>query len=70
MDYHRAAIPEGEGLVELGKEFWPSRAAAVLKLGLEKAGRGEFTPLEELLPIYIRLPEAEEVWRRKHGLGV
>lgn len=70
VDYHRDAIPPGEAFVELPKEVWPSQARHVLKLGLEKAIRGEYTPLEMLLPIYIRLPEAEEVYRRKHGLAI
>ena len=67
VDYHREAILAGGG-TELPRELWAGRASVVHRLGWEKALRGEFSDPGELLPIYIRLPEAEEVWRRKHGV--
>jgi len=66
VDYHRAAITAGGG-IELPRELWAGRASVVHRLGWERALRGEFSDPATLLPIYIRLPEAEEVWRRKHG---
>ncbi|MCL2640975.1 MAG: tRNA (adenosine(37)-N6)-threonylcarbamoyltransferase complex dimerization subunit type 1 TsaB [Phycisphaerales bacterium] len=67
VDYHREAILAGGG-TELPRELWAGRASVVHRLGWEKALRGEFSDQGALLPIYIRLPEAEEVWRRKHGV--
>lgn len=66
IDYHREAL--AGGAMELSKELWPARAGALHQIGWEKACRGEFTVFNELLPTYIRLAEAEEVWRKKHGL--
>jgi hypothetical protein len=40
--------------------LWSARAAAVAKLGMAMAARGEFTDPYALTPIYIRKPEAEE----------
>jgi tRNA threonylcarbamoyladenosine biosynthesis protein TsaB len=67
IDYHRAELGSAE---ELDRSLWPARATAVLEMGWAKAQRGEFTPRDELLPVYIRLAEAEEVWRKKHGLAI
>jgi len=71
VEYHRAAIVAGGGerVVELPREVWGGRASVVHRLGWEKAKRGEFSDPAELVPIYIRLPEAEEVWRRKREEG-
>ena len=71
IDYHRAALAAGGGgggAIELDRTLWPGRASSVHKLGYAKALRGEFTPGDQLLPVYIRLAEAEEVWRKKRGL--
>jgi tRNA threonylcarbamoyladenosine biosynthesis protein TsaB len=71
VDYHRPAIlSAGEGVVELDKSLWPGRASTVHRLGWTMAQRQMFSDPATLLPIYIRLPEAEEVWRKKRGLAV
>lgn len=64
-------VKQYEGLVaEMGAVAAPvairhARAADVLQLGWERAQRGAFTPPQELVPLYIRRPEAEEVWERR-----
>jgi len=70
VEYHRAALLAGAAMgggdvAELEKNLWHGRAAVVHRLGYAMAMRGEFTEPVTLLPIYVRLPEAEEVWRRK-----
>ncbi|HVS72131.1 MAG TPA: tRNA (adenosine(37)-N6)-threonylcarbamoyltransferase complex dimerization subunit type 1 TsaB [Phycisphaerae bacterium] len=72
VDYHRerfAAAVGGGRVVEAARELWVPRAGVVHKLGYARAVRGEFTEAGALVPAYIRLPEAEEVYRRKHGGG-
>jgi len=66
--YHGAAMAVCDGVVELSPEVWAGRAREVHRLGWERASRGEFSDVAKLLPIYIRLPEAEEVWRKRHGV--
>lgn len=65
IPYHREALV---GAIETPPELWRARAGAVFQIGRVMAQRGEFTEVNQLLPTYIRLAEAEEVWRKKHGL--
>lgn len=63
--YHRRAV-EGAGLSILPEPYWPARAEDVLHVGLGLARQGVYTPANEIVPIYVRLPEAEERWRQRH----
>jgi tRNA threonylcarbamoyladenosine biosynthesis protein TsaB len=65
IPYHRAAI-EHVGVQILPDESWRPHAAQVLTIGSAKAQRGEFTLGPDLLPLYIRRPEAEEKWDKLH----
>lgn len=65
VDYHRDSLGDAQ---VLDKSLWPGRAEHVHALGLDLANRGEFTPRDALLPVYIRLAEAEELWRKRQGL--
>ena len=64
LTYHK--IPFGE---QLDPTLWPPSAATVYPLGRKLAAEGKYADPNTLLPAYIRLPEAEEVWRKKHGLA-
>ncbi|MBR5430256.1 MAG: tRNA (adenosine(37)-N6)-threonylcarbamoyltransferase complex dimerization subunit type 1 TsaB [Firmicutes bacterium] len=44
-------------------------AAAAAMIGLERLERGELTPAAELLPVYLRLSEAEEKLLQRQGRG-
>jgi tRNA threonylcarbamoyladenosine biosynthesis protein TsaB len=67
LDYHPLAT-DNPRLVKLPKPLWPPRAATVHRLGYALARQNAFTDPATLLPTYIRLPEAEEVYRKKHNL--
>lgn len=67
IDYHRPALPFGPDLIELPREIWPPRADVVWRIGRAMALAGRFTLPQDAVPIYLRRPEAEEVWERKHG---
>ena len=67
IDYHREALSFGPDVIELPRELWPPRADAVYRLGRRLAQAGRFTPPDAAIPTYIRRPEAEEVWERRHG---
>ena len=66
IPYHRPAI-DAAGVDVLHEDLWWPRAEHVLTVGRALASAGRFTPGGELLPLYIRRPEAEEKWERLHG---
>ena len=66
ITYHREALA-CVAHTELPEALWPPRVQTVLKLGYEKAQRGEFEQPRALAPVYLRRPEAEEVWERRHA---
>jgi len=66
IDHHRAAI-EASGAALLDRTLWRPRAANVHRLGWGLAEQGRFTPARELVPFYLRRPEAEELWEKRHG---
>ncbi len=68
IDYHRQAIDES-GATVLEPECWPARAENVVRVGIELARAGWFTAPGDLVPLYIRRPEAEEKWEKLHGKG-
>jgi tRNA threonylcarbamoyladenosine biosynthesis protein TsaB len=66
VSYHQAAV-SGSGLRVLAKELFAPRVETVYRLGFERASRGLFVAPRDLVPVYIRPPEAEEVWAARHG---
>jgi tRNA threonylcarbamoyladenosine biosynthesis protein TsaB len=61
--------PSPSPLIEsLSADLWHARAQTLHQLGCNLAQAGQFSDPATLLPLYIRLPEAEEVYRKKHGL--
>ena len=73
------ALVLGRGLIK-GREalkafdlapenLWDPRPGVVARLGAELAARGQFADPLRLEPIYIRPPEAEEIWERRRRLG-
>jgi len=63
---YRSAF-ERPGAVLLDEDLWRPRATVVARLGAERFAAGERQDLHSLEPLYLRRPEAEEVWERKHG---
>ena len=66
LKVHREVLT-GEAVVPLAQRHWPPRARNVLRCGWLRAKAGLFVTPEELLPIYLRRPEAVERWQEKHG---
>lgn len=64
--HHRAAIESAGGTVA-GEEFWQPTAISVLALGWRLAQAGRFIDGPDLVPAYVRRPEAEEVWDRRQA---
>ncbi len=64
--YARSAVARS-GLSVLPKETYVARAEVVYRLGRRRAAADQYDDPRELTPIYVRRPEAEEVWERRHG---
>ena len=45
---------------------WP-RAEMVHRIGRAMSNKGKFADPSTLTPIYLRRPEAEELWIKRHG---
>ncbi len=48
------------------EDLWDPRPGVVARLAWEPAERGEFADPLRLEPVYLRRPEAEDIWERKH----
>ncbi len=68
IDYHREALAVGGDVIELPRALWSPRAENVLRVGIKLAESGQFTTPEDATPIYVRRPEAEELWEKRHGV--
>jgi tRNA threonylcarbamoyladenosine biosynthesis protein TsaB len=61
IPYHEAEFDRNDPqIVVTPPDLWRARASSVAQIGSEMARRGEFADADRLVPIYIRLPEAEE----------
>lgn len=67
VTYHRAAIERASRMI-LPEPLWPPRAETVYRLGYAKALAGQFVNRRDLIPIYIRPPEAEEKFAARPNL--
>jgi tRNA threonylcarbamoyladenosine biosynthesis protein TsaB len=63
----RAVLEGVPGLEFAPAALWDIRPAAVTTLGLRLADAGRFEDAMRLEPVYIRPPEAQEIWERRHG---
>jgi tRNA threonylcarbamoyladenosine biosynthesis protein TsaB len=61
LPFHQSAIPSADpSILITPPEQWRARASAVAELGLAQSHMGNFADPDTLIPLYIRLPEAEE----------
>lgn len=66
LRYVREAV-ENSGLSVLPETTFRARAEVVYHLGRIRAVEAGYDSIEQLLPIYIRRPDAEDVWDQRHG---
>jgi tRNA threonylcarbamoyladenosine biosynthesis protein TsaB len=62
--YHRAAVERSRRLI-LPESIYRPRAEVVYRLGRAAAALGAFVDRRDLVPVYIRPPEAEEKWKER-----
>jgi len=60
-----APVFEQAGVQVLEESLWRPCAACVHKLGWRMAQQGQFTEAGNLVPLYVRRPEAEELWEKR-----
>lgn len=57
--------------IEIAAEpLWASRARGILALGSRRAQLGFFTEPSSLTPLYVRRPEAEELWEKRQPTAI
>jgi len=65
-----AVAREALGRFDLAPEdLWDARPGAIARQGLALAERGELADPMHLAPVYLRRPEAEEIWERRQRQG-
>jgi tRNA threonylcarbamoyladenosine biosynthesis protein TsaB len=67
VERHREVIEQVAGITIAGSDYDFGRAEWVLTLGARLADQGQFITLDELIPIYIRKPDAEEKWEARQA---
>ena len=68
LDYHSDDFPcDGKQIIRLDPSYDTPSASNVLILGHLRAQAGLFTEPDDLMPIYLRRPEACEKWEKLHG---
>ncbi len=67
IDYHRESFSGQDGVSFTDREYWLGRAENVLKIGAQMAAQDRFTPIDNFIPAYVRLPEAEEKWQLRQA---
>ena len=71
IPFHQKFIPPDDAtVIPTPPELWRPRAEAVAIEGMRLASEGKFTPPDELLPVYVRRPEAEEKFEQAKAGGV
>jgi len=66
IPYHQAAVDRA-GFRVLPPEGSRARAEVVHRLAYARARAGEVDDSAAIVPVYVRRPEAEEVWERRQG---
>ncbi len=66
VGYHQDAVEAG-GMPVLPVALNRPRAEMVHRIGRRLAQAGRYNDPRTLVPVYIRRPEAEEVWDRRHA---
>jgi tRNA threonylcarbamoyladenosine biosynthesis protein TsaB len=66
LSYHASEL-SGDGIIWLDQKYWQPRAANIHRCGWLRAHAGLFADPDQLVPIYLRRPEAVEKWEKLHG---
>ena len=62
--YYRGKF-EADGVRIIDEKYWQVQPGVLYRLGRKIAGQGGFVPAKELVPLYLRRPEAEANWQKQ-----
>ena len=69
IPFHKKLLPQQqEHIVLTDQQSWTPRASVIAKLGYQLACAGVFTDPDQLVPAYVRIPEAEEKFEQLEKL--
>jgi tRNA threonylcarbamoyladenosine biosynthesis protein TsaB len=57
--------PAGDGISIGDESLWLPQVIEVWRIGRKLAAQGQYTPPEQVLPIYAREPEAVRLWEKR-----
>ncbi len=66
VGFHRESVL-ASGVPSVSETLWLPRASCVYRLGQALSEGGVFTEPRRLVPLYIRRPEAEELWEARRA---
>jgi tRNA threonylcarbamoyladenosine biosynthesis protein TsaB len=66
LPYHPS--PVDSEIIQTDPSTWRARAGAVASLGWQMARAGQFTDAMKMLPLYVRVPEAEEKFEANQAI--
>lgn len=69
IPFHRQHIPDDPEVIVTPEDTWRPLAASVARIGATMARAGMTTDPMALAPVYIRRPEAEEVFEARNTAG-
>jgi tRNA threonylcarbamoyladenosine biosynthesis protein TsaB len=66
VERHGKVLADTANVTVLAESTHRGRAENVYRVGVALAAAGAFTPPGELIPLYVRKPEAEERWEKQN----
>jgi len=71
IPFHQKFVPANDpGVIVTSPELWQARAEHVAQIGWRMSREKLFTDPDRLVPVYIRLPEAEEKWNAARSVEI
>jgi tRNA threonylcarbamoyladenosine biosynthesis protein TsaB len=68
IPHHQKVLPADDpSIILTPPQLWRPSAAVVANLGIKLTKQNAFADADSLTPLYIRKPEAQEVWERKYA---
>jgi tRNA threonylcarbamoyladenosine biosynthesis protein TsaB len=68
IPFHEQFVPaDRAGIILTSESTWVARASVVAQIGIKLADEGRFVEPSAFVPLYVRIPEAQEKYELQHG---